>query len=239
MGTWTGISWTLHSWNPWRGCKKVSPGCANCYMFTEQRRYGLDPTVVIRTKTWGQPKKWQKEAAATNTKQMVFTCSWSDFFIEQADPWREDAWKVIKNCPNLIFQVLTKRPELIQARLPADWGTGYDNVGLGVSVENDKYLGRVDLLRQIPAKIHFISAEPLLGSIKDIDLTDIEWLIAGGESGPNFRHMDLQWAREIRDKCVAEGVAFFYKQGSALLPGRDNVLDGQVWEQWPKEWLNP
>jgi protein gp37 len=208
-------------------------------MFTEQRRYGLDPTVVTRTKTWGQPKKWQKEAAATNTKQMVFTCSWSDFFIEQADPWRDEAWKVIKNCPNLIFQVLTKRPELIQSRLPADWGTGYDNVGLGVSVENDKYLGRVDLLRQIPAKIHFISAEPLLGSIKDIDLTDIEWLIAGGESGPNFRIMDLQWAREIRDKCVANGVAFFYKQGSALLPGRDNVLDGQVWEQWPKEWMNP
>lgn len=186
-----------------------------------------------------KPKKWQKEAAATNTKQMVFTCSWSDFFIEDADPWRAEAWKVIKDCPNLIFQVLTKRPELIQARLPADWGTGYDNVGLGVSVENDKYLSRVDLLRQIPAKIHFISAEPLLGSIKDIDLTDIEWLIAGGESGPNFRHMDLQWAREIRDKCVAEGVAFFYKQGSALLPGRDNILDGRVWEQWPKGWLNP
>jgi len=207
-------------------------------MFTEQYRYGLDPTVVTRTKTWSQPKKWQKEAAAAGKREMVFTCSWSDWFIEQADAWRPDAWKVVRDCPNLIFQILTKRPELIPDRLPPDWGDGYPNVGLGVSVESAPYFWRLDKLREIPAKVRFVSAEPLLNSIKGINLAGFHWLIAGGESGSNFRLMDVQWAREIRDECQAQGVAFFYKQGAAFLPGRDNVLDGRTWEEYPEDWLN-
>lgn len=238
MGDVTGIGWTLRTWNPWRGCKKVSPGCANCYMFTEQYRYGLDPNVVTKTKTWRQPKHWQKALSGTNKKEMVFTCSWSDFFIENADDWRPDAWKVIKETPNLIYQILTKRPKLIPARLPPDWGTGYDNVALGVSIESANYNHRADDLRAVPARWRFISAEPLLGSIKGLDLKDIHWLIAGGESGPGFRNMDLDWAREARDMCLENKVAFFYKQASAFLPGQDNVLDGRTWEEWPAEWLN-
>src|SRR5437868_587512 len=111
MGTETGISWTEHTWNPWRGCTKVSPGCANCYMFREQRRYGRDPTQVVRTKTWNDPIKWNRQAAEAGRKDLVFTCSWSDFFHEGADEWRDEAWAVIRSCPNLIFQILTKRAD--------------------------------------------------------------------------------------------------------------------------------
>jgi protein gp37 len=238
MGEFTGIGWTLRTFNPWRGCKKISPGCANCYMFTEQYRYKLDPTIVTRTKTWGQPRKWQKALNGTTKKEMVFTCSWSDFFIEQADPWREEAWKLIKSCPNLIFQILTKRPKLIPKRLPADWGTGYDNVALGVSIESAAYNGRADDLRVVPARWRFISAEPLLASVKGLDLKDIHWLIAGGESGPGFRIMDLDWAREARDMCAEAKVPFFYKQDSGPVPGKNNILDNRTWEEWPAEWLN-
>jgi len=206
-------------------------------MFTEQYRYKLDPTVVTRTKTWRQPRRWQKALAGTDKKEMVFTCSWSDFFIEAADEWRAEAWKVIKETPNLIYQILTKRPKLIPDRLPPDWGTGYDNVALGVSIESAAYNGRADDLRLVPARWRFISAEPLLASIKGLSLKDIHWLIAGGESGPGFRTMDLDWAREARDLCIAEKVAFFYKQGSAFLPGQDNVLDGRTWEEWPEGWI--
>lgn len=238
MGEYTGIGWTLHSWNPWRGCKKVSEGCENCYMFTEQYRFKLDPTIVTRTTTWNQPKRWQKALNGTNKKEMVFTCSWSDFFIQDADPWREEAWAVIKSTPNLIYQVLTKRPKLISKRLPADWGEGYPNVALGVSIENAAWNGRADDLRTVPARWRFISAEPLLGSIKGLNLADIHWLIAGGESGPGFRCMDLDWAREARDMCVEAKVPFFYKQDSDFKPGQNNVLDGRTWEEWPTEWLN-
>ena len=238
MGEFTGIGWTLRTFNPWRGCKKVSPGCANCYMFTEQYRYKLDPTIVTKTTTWSQPRRWQKALNGTNKKEMVFTCSWSDFFIEEADAWRSDIWKLIKETPNLIYQILTKRPELIPTRLPPDWDKGYDNVALGVSIENAKYNFRADKLREVPARWRFISAEPLLGSVKGLDLTGIHWLIAGGESGPGFRNMDLDWARECRDMCAAANVKFFYKQGSDFKPGQNNVLDGAVHEEWPAEWLN-
>ncbi len=239
MGDSTNISWTLRTQNFWKGCQKISPGCKNCYMFRDMERYGNDSTVVTKTKTWNNPRRWQLPLANSDKKEMVFTCSWSDFFIEEADEWRNDAWKVIKETPNLIYQILTKRPNNIGTRLPKDWGVhGYPNVALGVSVENSDYLWRVDTLRKIPTRWRFISAEPLLGSLKDLNLKKICWVIVGGESGPNFRAMDPEWAREIRDLCVKEKVAFFYKQGAAFKPGQDNLLDGQLWEQWPEEWLN-
>src|SRR3990167_6659641 len=172
MSEKTTISWTKHSWNPWRGCKKISPGCAHCYMFTEQRRYGNDPAVVMRTKTWGDPLKWQKKAAAAGVFENVFTCSWSDWFIEQADEWREEAWQIVKRTPNLIYQILTKRPENIASRLPKDWGSGYQNVWLGVSVEDQKHADkRITKLLKIPAVVRFLSCEPLLGPV---DLRSIQ-----------------------------------------------------------------
>jgi protein gp37 len=233
MAEITNIPWTDHTWNSWTGCQKVSPGCKNCYMFAGQRRGGRDPTEIKRTTTWKDPPHWQKELAALGLAELVFTCSWSDWFIAEADDWRPEAWKVIRACPNLEFQILTKRPERIADHLPADWGQGYPNVWLGVSIENNDYVGRADVLRQVPAAVRFISAEPLLGPLPDLDLAGIHWLICGGESGPNFRPMNHTWAMDLRDRCKASGVAFFFKQSAAIHSETGIVLAGQIIKEFP------
>jgi protein gp37 len=162
VGEQTAISWTNKTWNPWQGCHKVSPGCAHCYMFAEKVRYGQDPATVVRSKppTFNAPLKWTEPA-------LVFTCSWSDFFIEEADAWRADAWEIIRATPHLTYQILTKRPERIAARLPADWGEGYPNVWLGVTDEGveagpSAWARRISILLGTPAAVRFLSIEPLL-----------------------------------------------------------------------------
>lgn len=234
MGESTIIAWTDRTWNPWRGCTQISPGCAHCYMFTAQRRYGRDPEVVVRTKTWSDPIKWQREAAAKSITERVFTCSWSDWFHEAADEWRDEAWAVIKSCPNLIFQILTKRDDRIADHLPADWGAWYPNVWLGVSIENNRHVYRADTLRTVPASVRFISAEPLLSDLPDLDLTGIHWLIAGGESGHGYRPMDTEWPRNLRKKAKAAGTAFFFKQSAALKTETGIYLDGQIVREYPQ-----
>ena len=242
MGDKTAISWTRYTWNPWRGCEKLSPGCAHCYMFTaqekRQRETGnielWDPSIVRRTTTWRDPDRWQREAAALGRTERVFTCSWSDFFIPAADAWRAEAWEIIHRTPNLIYQILTKRPENIPDRLPPDWGEGYPNVWLGVSLENPRYLWRVDALRKIPAMIHFISAEPLLASLPGLELTGSDWLIVGGESGRTFRPMPHEWARELLAKARAAGTAFFFKQSAAIRTEMGTKLHGEVLNEYPE-----
>lgn len=224
---------THHTWNPWRGCTKISPGCAHCYMFRDQARYGRDPAVVARTKTWKEPARWQRKAEAAGRTELVFTCSWSDWFHEDADAWRDEAWAVVRQCPNLIFQILTKRPERIEGHLPADWGNGYPNVWLGVSVERNDYCWRADILRTIPARTRWVCAEPLLGPLPDLNLDGIHWLVVGGESGPDWRLMDPEWVRELRDKCRAARVLFYFKQSNGLYPGQAPVLDGRRYEEMP------
>lgn len=233
MSERTIIAWTERSWNPWRGCTKVSPGCKNCYMFTAQLRYGRNPAEVVRTGTWGDPLRWQRRAAARGTTERVFTCSWSDWFHDDADAWRDEAWDIIRRCPNLTFQILTKRPERIVDHLPADWGQGWPNVWLGVSIERDDYCGRADILRQIQAAVRFISAEPLLGPLPSLNLTGIDWLIVGGESGPGYRPMEHAWARDLRDRAHAAGVAYFFKQSAAPRTETGIELDGQVVREYP------
>jgi protein gp37 len=220
MSAGTHIEWTDATYNPWRGCDKVSPGCAHCYMFTAQRRYGKDPTMVVRAAdaTFFAPvraRKWRE----LPTGALVFTCSWSDWFHEVADPWRDEAWEVLRQRPDLRWQVLTKRPERIADHLPPDWGDGWPNVWLGVSIENRRFVARADVLRAVPAMVRFISAEPLLGPLDGLDLRDIDWLIVGGESGPRRRSMRLAWARELRDACRCSGVAYFLKQLGGARPG--------------------
>jgi protein gp37 len=224
MGKNSAIEWTDHSWNPWRGCHKVSQGCKNCYMFREQERYGKDPNIVVRSKTTFQdPLKWKDPA-------MVFTCSWSDFFIEEADPWRDEAWEIIKQTPHLTYQILTKRPERIHYGLPDDFFPR--NVWWGISAENqDELEERWDILDSelhfhVPP-IMFISAEPLLGPLdltfafEEIDCGDEEhnwwtraadWVIVGGESGPDYRPMNPDWARDILKQCREHEVPYFMKQ---------------------------
>jgi protein gp37 len=227
MGDETGIGWTNKTWNPWQGCAKVSPACANCYMYRDKKRYGQDPTTVVRSAraTFRKPlsKKWSEPG-------LVFTCSWSDFFHAGADPWREDAWRIIEQTPHLTYQILTKRPERILGRLPSGWPL--DNVWLGVTVETADYLERIHYLAEVSPCVAFVSMEPLLGPV---DLTGhldmLDWVIVGGESGAGSRPMDPDWVRLIRDQCVEAGVPFFFKQWGAQQKGHE--LDGQHWEQFP------
>lgn len=202
-------------------------------MFRDQARYGRDPGEVVRTKTWRDPFRWQKKAEAAGRRDRVFTCSWSDWFHADADAWRPEAWDVVRRCPNLVFQILTKRPERVRDHLPPDWGAGYDNVWLGVSVENNDSVGRADVLRQVPARTRWVCAEPLLGPVPDLNLDGIHWVVAGGESGPGWRPMDVQWARDLRDKCVAAAVPFYFKQSNGTYPGTKPRLDGRLHQETP------
>lgn len=230
MSEHSGIEWTDATWNPWRGCTKVSPGCAHCYMFRDQERYGRDPSVVVRSKTtFADPLKW-------HAPKVVFTCSWSDWFHEAADPWRDEAWDVIRRTPQHTYLILTKRPERMAPRLPwSAFGDPWPNVWLGVSVENQRVAHRVGVLVTVPATRRFISAEPLLGPVS-LPLQGIDWLIAGGESGPDCRPMELDWARQLRDTCNYHEVAFFLKQLGGWPDKRGGaaaVLDGRRWIDRP------
>jgi protein gp37 len=235
MGSYTTISWTTRTQNFWEGCTWMSPGCDHCYMFRNLERFKKDPTQVRRTSAanWRKPYAWNREAAEQGTPQLVFTCSYSDFFHPDADSWRPEAWQVIRDTPFLHHQILTKRPGRIPYSLPPDWGDGYSNVWLGVSIESRAYLWRLRTLKTIPARIRFLSLEPLLEDLGRLDLSGIQWVIVGGESGPGFRPMDHQWARAIRAQCQAQGVAFFFKQSSALYPGQGDTLDGRQWQEYP------
>lgn len=234
MGDKTRISWANRTWNPWIGCRHVSAECDHCYAEVminrlrdtkEQRApeykgpHAFD--TVTRTKTWNDPRRWQKEAAAAKRFDLVFTCSLSDFFIQQADLWRPEIWRIIRETPNLIYQILTKRPELIARRLPPDWGIGYRNVWLGVSVGIKKSLKRMDVLRGIPAHVRFVSAEPLIEDIcPDLErhVDGFHQIIIGGESGNasnDFRMMDHEWARRIIRVCRKNDISVWFKQSSA------------------------
>jgi protein gp37 len=261
MGTTTHINWTEHTWNPWQGCRKVSPGCKFCYMYRDKERYGQDPKKVVRSTpaTFNKPLGWKEPAR-------VFTCSWSDWFIEEADAWRDEAWDIIKRTPHLTYQILTKRPERIADHLPADWGEGYLNVWLGVSVESQEYANeRIPLLLQAPAQVRFLSCEPLLGPLDleyircpwcnefeddcpmcmaDADgnwinsLLSINWVITGGESGPKARPAQLEWFKSIRDQCQSNYVAYHHKQhgGWHRVNGEwgGRELDGKTWDELPR-----
>lgn len=272
MGKNSNIEWTDFTWNPWHGCKKVSDGCKNCYMFRDKKRYGQDPTQVVRAsdKTFYAPLKLKEP-------QRVFTCSWSDFFIEEADAWRDEAFAIMALTPHIQYQILTKRPERMLEYFDATrhedvWREfqkltdnrsarfcwPLPNVHLGVSVEDQKTADeRIPHLLKTPAAARFLSVEPLLGPVNAqrvstfrwrgaeqvnaltgnledcfggfVDNTDkIDWVIVGGESGPNARPLHPDWVRSIRDQCVAAGVAFFFKQW-----GEFSYFDNPLEPKWP------
>jgi protein gp37 len=196
----------------------------------------------VRTNTWNDPLNWQKKAAKAREVRLVFTCSWSDFFHPDADQWRPEAWAIMKNTPNLIWHPLTKRPELIEKRLPSDWGDGYPNVWLGVTVELRKYLWRMDTLRKIPAKARYLIAEPLLEDLTpDLEehVEGFHQITVGGESGngtDNYRRMDEEWARNIRDLCAAKQIPFYFKQHSGRYSQIGKKLDGIEHKQYLTAW---
>ena len=238
MGETTKISWCNHTWNPWLGCTKVSPGCRSCYAERIETRARRDFSIVRRAKNWTNPFKWQKEASEAGEHRFVFTCSMSDFFHEDADEWRDEAWGIIRMCPNLTFQILTKRPERIKQCLPGDWFPGgYPNVWLGASVELPLYVStRIYHLLQTPAPVHFLSCEPLLGPLDlsgYLGPTAISWVIVGGESGPSFREMDISWATSLKDQCEKADVPFWGKQRAGYSSELPLLIDGREWKARP------
>lgn len=239
----TSIEWTEVTWNPTTGCDRVSPGCDNCYALALAKRlkamgadkYQNDGSpvtsgpgfgVTLHEKALMQPLRWK-------APKTVFVNSMSDLFHAKVPlAFVERVFEVIAATPQHTYQVLTKRS--LRLSRVADQLTWPSNLWLGVSVENADYLHRTDHLRATPAKVKFLSCEPLLGSLANLNLSGIDWVITGGESGPKARPLDIGWVREIRDNCIDNGVPFFHKQWGGRTPkagGRQ--LDGRLWDEMP------
>jgi protein gp37 len=243
MGDTTTIGWTEHTWNPWQGCRKVSPGCKFCYMYRDKERYGQDPTKVVRSKgpTFNKPRIWNEEAAQRCKRELVFTCSWSDWFIEEADPWRDEAWALVRESKWLVFQILTKRADRILDHLPSDWGNGYENTLIGVSVEDQKAADeRIPALVKVPGR-RFLSIEPMLGPVvlRDEWLAQIHWAIIGGESGPKARDFDVHLAGFTAAQLRRAEIPVFMKQlGDRPTDGRVPITGmgrhGENWDLWTR-----
>jgi protein gp37 len=218
-----------------RGCTKVSPGCKHCYAerFAERWRgieghpyeFGFDVRLV--PEMLDQPLRWRRP-------RLVFVNSMSDLFHEDVPtPFIEQVFAVMAAARHHTFQVLTKRAERLAALAPTLTWT--PNIWQGVSIESQRYATRVELLRRIPAPVRFLSVEPMLGPVK-LRLTDIQWVIAGGESGPGARPLEDYWVRSLRDQCLRAEVPFFFKQWGGVrkhISGRD--LDGRTWDELPRE----
>lgn len=235
MAETSNISWTDATFNPWIGCTRISPACDHCYAATWGARFGYQwDAEPVRTSasTWAKPVKWNREAAAAGERRFVFCASLADVFDKRApDAARGDLYALIDTTPNLVWLLLTKRPQLItdgrRASVPDRWiyGGFPRNVWIGTTVENQvEHDRRIPELRDVGTdgsggwvSRKFLSVEPLLGPVT-LDLTNIDWVIVGGESGVGARPMHPAWVRSIRDQCEAAGVAFHFKQWGEWLP---------------------
>ena len=227
------IEWTEATWNPTSGCTKVSPGCDRCYAERVTRRFprsfpnGFDLT--LRDDALEIPLRWKRP-------RVIFVNSMSDLFhADVPETYVRSVFDVMRRTPHHVYQVLTKRAERL-ARL-ADRLPWQPNVWMGVSVESPEYSWRINYLRNVPAAVRFISAEPLLEPLPRLDLSGIHWLIAGGESQPGCRTADVNWFRDLRDQCNTFGVSFFLKQlggHPSKRGGEEARLDGRRWIQMPR-----
>jgi protein gp37 len=234
MGKDSTIEWTDHTFNPWWGCTKVSPGCLHCYAETWAKRVGQKvwgekkDRRFFTEKHWSEPLKWNAAAESEKRRKRVFCASMADVFEARndLDPWRVKLWELIEKTPWLDWLLLTKRPQNIAERVPwtDDWPV---NVWLGTTVEDqERAEERLPILLKFPAKCRFLSCEPLLGSLdlsawthnRPKGLHGIDWVIAGGESGPHSRAMLPGWARSLRDQCQESGVPFHFKQWGHWAP---------------------
>ena len=248
MSEKTIIAWTDHTFNAWMGCAKVSEGCRNCYAATlTKNKMGLDlwgnkaPRQITKS-PWDNCRSWNNAANKDGVVRRVFCGSLMDWAEDRPDliAPRRRMWNLIRESRNLVFQMLTKRPENIAKFLPDDWGaTGYDNVWLGTTIEDNRVAHRAAPLVANPAPVHFVSYEPAIGPLDQLDLTHIEWVIYGGESGPGYRNEDKQWARDMRDRCKERGVAFFHKQSAGYRTELGIELDGEIIRQYPSHNYNP
>ena len=234
MAGQTRIEWTECTWNPVTGCTKISEGCRNCYAERMAKRlqamgqpnYAKGFALTVHPGLLDAPKRWHKP-------QLVFVNSMSDLFHPAVpDEFIHRVFGVMNQTQRHQFQVLTKRSERL-AKM-SDELTWSENIWMGVSVETDAFVHRIDDLRDTPASIKFVSAEPLLASLGRVDLSEIDWVIVGGESGPHARPMKECWALEIRDACMEAGVPFFFKQwGGTRKHVTGRLLEGRTWDAMP------
>jgi protein gp37 len=230
------IEWTNSTWNPLTGCSKISPGCKNCYAERMARRlqamgqphYQNGFRVTVHTDAFQTPlKKWK-------TPRLIFVNSMSDLFHEQVPiDFILNIFSIMKQANWHVFQVLTKRSErLVELSGKIDWPK---NVWMGVSVENSNYSYRIDQLQTISAFKKFLSLEPLLGPLPNINLSGIDWVIVGGESGPKSRAIEEEWVIDIRDQCIARRIPFFFKQwGGTNKKKAGKILEGRIWDEFPE-----
>ena len=232
MGEVTEISWTDHTFNPWIGCTKVSAACDNCYAEAlMDTRWGKvkwgagQHRVRTNAANWRQPVKWNKKAGEAGVRRRVFCASLADVFdAEVSNDWRDDLFDLIDVTQNLDWLLLTKRPQVAKKywhrrTLSKPWNSS--NIWLGTTVEDQKMAElRIPILLSIPAKVRFLSCEPLqeLVRLKDEWLLHLDWIICGGESGPGARHVNPSWARSLRDDCQRSGTFFFFKQWGDWMP---------------------
>lgn len=239
----TKIRWAGNTWNPMTGCDQVSPGCDHCYAKTIAEKFGAPafPNGFVPTfkpQKLADPKRWKSPT-------IVFVNSMSDihhraFTTEQVDA----VYDAMLVAPQHQYLVLTKRPQAMARFFVGDDGwlsrRGFDsvpaNIWLGTTIESDRYVWRANWLRRIPVPVRFLSLEPLLGPLPSLDLAGIAWAIVGGESGPGWRPMDHEWARDLRDRCGEAGVAFYFKQSSAPRTEMGMELDGARHEEYPNPW---
>lgn len=215
-------------WNPWHGCRKHSPGCLNCYMYRRDAEFGKDSSIVTLTSSFRLPMQKNRSGGyKLSGDEPVYTCMTSDFFIEEADEWRKEAWLMIRRRPDLSFIIITKRIDRFEVSLPDDWGDGYDNVTICSTCENQQTADyRLPLLLSLPIKHVQIIHEPMLEAIDILEYLKsgrIEKVICGGESGEGARLCDYGWILSTREQCVGHGVPFYFKQTGALFR-KDGVI---------------
>ncbi|MCK9264042.1 MAG: phage Gp37/Gp68 family protein [Deltaproteobacteria bacterium] len=228
------IEWTGATWNPVTGCSYISDGCRNCYArrmamrlhAMGNRRYVNGFNVTLHPDLLDTPLRWR-------TSKLIFVNSMSDLFHEDIPiEFILQVFTTIRQAKQHTFQVLTKRAErLHDLSDELDWP---DNLWMGVTVESGKYTNRIDLLRKVPAAVKFLSIEPMVGPVGKLDLTSIDWVIVGGESGPGARPIEKIWVNNIKDQCIVGGVPFFFKQwGGVNKKKTGRLLDGKTWSQYP------
>lgn len=241
MSDGSSIEWTDATWNPVTGCTKITRGCDNCYAERFSERWRGVPghpfengfELTLRPERLDQPLKWKRP-------RMIFVNSMSDLFHKEVPhAFVDRVFDTMEAADWHVFQVLTKRSSLMRSYLKSRYGVGRRgpaHIWCGVSVEDAEGAARIAHLRAAPAGVRFLSVEPLIGPVGKVDLTGIDWVIAGGESGPGARPIHLEWVREVRDQCLKQNVAFFFKQWGGLRPksgGRE--LDGREWSEFPGE----
>ena len=208
-------------WNPWRGCKKISPGCLNCYVYRRDAEFGKDSSIVTRTSSYNMPIKRNRkgEYKLQEDGEGVYACMTSDFFLEEADGWREEAWEMIRERVDLHFTIITKRIHRFRVGLPGDWGEGYENVSIGCTCENQNRADyRLPIFLDLPIKHRTIIHEPMLEAVdiqRYLATGLIEQVICGGESGPDARTCDFSWILNSMEQCMECDVPFWFKQTGA------------------------